>query len=275
MNKLVLTMCGILLLCAAQARGEAPDINGKDWTQIKDKHFVVTYPIWEDARMPRSILRKAEDYYDSISERIGYHPYNNFWTWDKRVQIVYYPDQASFVQATGQPTWSKGFSVSHFSSIDLKMIISFKGQEDFLNTVLPHEIGHLILHDFMGQYRVPVWFDEGVAQLEEERKEDAEHKSIVGKLAADQKTIPLPFLNNYSLRSQKDEMQIEIFYAESLYIVDFLIKTYGKESFQQLCRQLRDGKLFEDALKLVYYPTIDSMAALQVKWVTYMMEFIH
>jgi hypothetical protein len=47
---------------------------------------------------------------------------------------------------------------------------------------------------------------------------------------------------------KNDVESVSIFYVESLYIVDFLIKTYGKDAFKEMCRYLRDGETFEQSL---------------------------
>ena len=210
----------------------------------------------------------------SIAERLGYERYQNFWTWDQRVPIVYFSSQEEYTKTTGQSGWSKGFSISHLASVNLRMIITFQGQEDFLKTTLPHEIGHLILHDFIGSRRyIPSWLDEGVAQLEEER-DDQNHRTILAHLIESGQSIPLLLLESSNPNVQINVRYASIFYAESLYIVDFLVKTYGKEGFINLCRNLRDGKSFEDSLKNAYYPSIDSMKKLQEKWFQYMMQFL-
>ena len=253
-----------------------PIAASKGWREIKGNHFTVLFPPSESDGVPQAILQKSEEYYNAIADNIGYSRYGNIWTWDARVQIFYFSDQASYSAATGQPSWSKGFSGSHMASVNMRMIVSFRGQENFLTTVLPHEIGHLIMHDFMGAERkLPVWFDEGVAQLEEDNHDDEEHKRILARLMVDQKTIPLSLLEEYGLSPHNDATEAGIFYAESLYIVDFLIKTYGKDAFRQMCRHLRDGGSFNEALRSAYYPGIDSMVALQDKWVKYMVRFIH
>lgn len=250
------------------------DLNAKDWRQVKGKHFTVVYVAADGDQEPLAILRRAEEYYTSIADRIGYARTNDFWTWDERVPIVYFSSREKFAGATGQPPWSEGFSVTHKAGLNFRMIISFRGQEHFLDSILPHEISHLILHDFMGKSQAPVWFDEGIAQLEERGKID-EHRQVMAQLVSLDRTIPLESLENFNLKEVTDDRQVEIFYAESLYIVDFLIKTYGKAAFQKLCRQLRDGRTFEEALKSAYYPTIGSMSGLQDKWRAYMLNFIH
>ena len=152
--------------------------------------------------------------------------------------------------------------------------MSFKGQENFLEVILPHEITHLILHDFIGFDRpIPRFFDEGVAQLEQ-KDDSLEHMDVMVKLIVGGRIIPLQDLLTYDLLAHRDDVEsVSIFYVESLYIVDFLIKTYGKDAFKEMCRRLRDGDTFEHALKSSYYPTLDSLQTLQEKWFEYAKQF--
>jgi hypothetical protein len=254
------------------ARADAFRIDLKGWQEINDKHFKVYYKTGLGDTSPRQILNKAEEYYSTIADRIGYERYQNFWTWEQRVPIIYFSSLDEYIKTTGQPRWSKGFSVSHLSSINSRMIVTFKGQDDFLTGTLPHEISHLILHDFIGaKGQIPLWFDEGTAQLEEQRDEQ-NYRSIFARLIANGHSFPLPILQSIRPGMPMNERDSSIFYAESLYIVDFLVKTYGKEDFINLCRILRDGKSFEEALKGAYYPSLDSSAKLQDEWIKYMMK---
>ena len=188
---------------------------------------------------------------------------------------LYFSSQEEFTRVTGRPVWSKGFSISHLASVNLRMIVTFRGQENFLTTTLPHEISHLILHDFIGAHgQIPLWFDEGVAQLEEQRDNEQEHRAILARLIESGQSIPVVLLQNPNSGLLLNERYAGIFYIESLYIVDFLVKTYGKEAFVDLCRYLRDGKAFDDAFKSAYYPDMDSLTTLQDKWVKYMMQYL-
>ncbi len=268
------TLLVLLISFIFQAYSFALTLNLSSWQQISDKHFKVYFKEEVGEGESRQILNKAEEYYSSIADRIGYTRYRNFWTWDERVPIVYFSSQKEYARITERPVWSKGFSVSHLASVNLRMIVTFKGQDDFLNSTLPHEISHLILHDFIGPKRIiPLWFDEGVAQLEEQR-EDQNNATILAHVVANGQSLPLVVLKNLTSAVQFDNRYASIFYAESLYIVDFLIKTYGKENFVKLCRSLRDDKKFEEALRSSYYPSIDSIEKLHDAWVKYMMQYL-
>lgn len=271
MKKLILLLS---MIFSFNINAHAFNIDLKGWNQISDKHFIVFFKSGQSDNLPRSILNKAEEYYRSIADRIGYSRYQNFWTWDERVSIILFSSKDDYVSTTGRPVWSKGFAISHLSSINQRMIVAFIGEDDFLEDTLPHEIGHLILHDFIGMNRfIPKWFDEGVAQLEE-RRDDQDHQTILARLIQSGQGMPLVMMQDVSLGGNIDSRYASIFYAESLYIVDFLVKTYGKESFIKLCRNLRDGKNFEEALKSAYYPSIDSLVSLQSKWEKHMTQYL-
>ncbi len=229
----------------------------------------------DDEDMAHDILNHAEDYYNDIADDIGYSRYHNFWTWDNRVKIILFHDQESYVRQTGQPPWSNGFASIYSELFKSRIIVSYKGQPNFLEVILPHEITHLILHDFIGFDRpIPRFFDEGVAQLEQ-KDDSLSHMDVMARLIVGGKIIPLQDLLAYDLVAHKNDAEsVSIFYVESLYIVDFLVKTYGKDAFKEMCRHLRDGDSFEQALKSSYYPTIDSMQTLQEKWFEYAKQYL-
>jgi len=245
------------------------------WLKFDGDHFEVLCSSSDDEDLAHDVLNHAEEYYIDIADDIGYSRYQNFWTWDNRVKIILFPDQQSYVQTTGQPPWSDGFALMYSELFQSKIIVSYRGQPNFVEVILPHEITHLILHDFIGFDRpIPRFFDEGVAQLEQ-KDDSLDHMDIMAKMIVGGKIIPLPDLLNYDLMAHRnDALGVSIFYVESLYIVDFLIKTYGMDSFKELCRNLRDGASFEDALKSTYYPTLDSMQTLQDKWVDYAKQYL-
>lgn len=262
----------LFLFLYLSTQAQALTINLKGWQEVSDKHFKIYFKSPTTDDVPRQILNKAEEYYTTIADRIGYARYQDFWTWEERVPIIYFPTQEEYAQTTGQPAWSKGFSVSHLASVNLRMIVTYKGQENFLTGTLPHEISHLILHDFIGPNRhIPLWFDEGVAQLEEDRN-NQNYGPILARLIVNGQSMPFKLLQNVTPGAPLNSRQASIFYAESLYIVDFLVKTYGSEDFISLCRNLRDGKSFEDAFYSAYYPSLESSESLENAWIKYMMQ---
>jgi len=241
----------------------------EEWHEIKGKHFVVFYRQDEDKTAARKVLRKAEGYYKKIGAQIGYTRYSQFWTWDERVKIILFHDQQTFMKETGHPNWLLGYSSRDEQVLKSKVIVTYKQEANFFTGFLPHEISHLILGDFLHPRLVPLWFDEGVAQLQEVNK-SAMTDSMMRVLVRKGQTIPFEQLTCVTdIRLEKDPNKVMIFYSQSLSVVEFLIKRYGINAFRQLCRNLKDVS-FEKALKKAYLNQLMSIADLERQWIKYM-----
>ena len=148
------------VLCA----GSAVAADEIKWKELKGARFIVYFSGEES--FARDVLNSAERYYTRIAGELGYARYQDFWTWEKRCKIYVHPDHPSFLKASGGQEWSHGLA-----EYNTKTIVSYAWHEGFLDSLLPHEIAHLIFRDFIGfKGEVPLWLDEGVAQWEEEAK---------------------------------------------------------------------------------------------------------
>jgi hypothetical protein len=54
--------------------------------------------------------------------------------------------------------------------------------------------------------------------------------------------------------------------------VGFLIEKYGSTSFADFCRQLRDGKSMEEAIKFAYSTHMKGLSEMEDKWRKYLEE---
>lgn len=281
-------------LCAALAAFGAcffiyaAHASGQSWQELKSEHFIVCF--LEDERFAKDVLDEAEIYYQRIASELGYPRYSEFWTWDRRVRIYIHPDHASFLKATGQPQWSHGMA-----DYKNKQIVSYAWSEGFLESLLPHEMAHLIFRDFVGiKSNIPLWLDEGVAQWAEEGKRsqikamaaDAFRKntllSIHDMMTVDIKSIrgkDRVYIRSIRTRDGargllflSGDNLISTYYLEAVSLVGFLIERYGSDSFAVFCRQLRDGKTFQDALRNAYPVSIGTLDELEEKWAEYMQE---
>ncbi|MBP9854352.1 MAG: hypothetical protein KBD53_05755 [Candidatus Omnitrophica bacterium] len=236
-----------------------------EWKEEKDKHFIVKFTSSSDGEWAREVLRKAEDYYTVIARQIGYARYGNFWTWEDRVNIVLYPDQVTYIKETGLPSWSRGGATTYHRQLRTRAIVSFIQENAFLDNVLPHEISHLILADFLGGANIPNWFNEGVAQLQESGKQQ-EADMFMRKAVRKGTFIPFQQLISSDSVIMQDARYATFFYAQSVSMVYFLIQEYGSQEFGELCRQLRDGNSFETSLLKVYTTLISSIGDFEQKW---------
>lgn len=256
-------LCLVCLISAPVSADQAR------WGQLKDKHFVIYYEERGDAALAAQVLRKAEEYYAKIGSHIGYTRTNQFWTWDERVKIFLFHTQDSFMRSTGQPAWSTGYADRDSRVFKSRTIVTFRQETEFLDGLLPHEVSHLILHDFIKDSPIPVWFDEGVAQLQERGKSAAAQR-IMQELVGDARHVPFSIFSGLDIRQENDPVKARVFYAQSLSVVDFLVKRFGAESLATLCRNLRDGKDFEKSLSDATRGNIKNYADLEFKWSNYL-----
>lgn len=225
-----------------------------EWRQSNSEHFNIYYKKF-DRDFLSQLKQRSETLYRVITDDLGYRRFN-FWTWDNRAGIYIYNDKEDFLKSTGYSEWANG--VSHPM---IKKIESYYGAADnFFDTVLPHELGHLMLREFVGgEADIPLWFDEGVASRAESGSSEYSGKAV--KQAINDKSfIPLGRLSAIDIRNEKGQKLVQLFYAESFAAVDFLIRRYSRDRFMSLCRDLRDGKSFSEALYRNYYrKTLDDL----------------
>ncbi len=62
---------------------------------------------------------------------------------------------------------------------------------------------------------------------------------------------------------------INAYYVQGFSVVDFLISRYGTDDFTYFCRQLRDGKGIEEAIRFAYPNYIKSLKELELRWREY------
>jgi len=240
------------------ALAEAP------WDVVKGDHFLVYHR--GDAEGARNVSRRAEDHYRRIRHDLGFAKYDDFWVWDRRVRIYVYPSHRFFVRATGAPGWAAGKA-----SYDRREISTFRGNDSFLDSVLAHELTHLIFVDFLGfqSTEVPLWLHEGMAQWEEPGRRAGAH-SLCRRLLAGNRLFPLAELTRLDVHAVKRGRRTAAFYAQSASLVGYLIEQHGSVPFRKLCGQLRDGKRLDDALRFTYPGTIRTLEALETAWRTYL-----
>lgn len=213
------------------------------WTVKKSDHFVVYFRD-APAGYVEDLIKEAEDCYNSITTKLGFTRFEDFWTWENRCKIYLYPTREDYQRATGRPGWS-GATVD----ITTRTINTYLFEKDFLQIVLPHEMGHLVFREFVGyKTTLPLWLDEGIAILQE-RQNQQDRLSLVQGLVFSGLHIPLEKL----IEIDKDNLVFaQVFYAESFSVVNFLLQKYGTDKFIDFCRYLRDKKDWKKGLRAVY-----------------------
>jgi hypothetical protein len=233
------------------------------WNIEKSDHFIVYYQDIPQQYVDK-LIEKAEYFYNSIVDALGFTRFDNFWTWDDRCKIYIYPSQEEYQKNTGLPRWSE-------ASVNVrdKIINTYFQEEDFYESLLPHELGHVVFRQYVGvNIQLPLWLDEGVACMQEGSK--SRRLALARKLLGSHSFIPLDQLMGKGGRmSFRDIIAPGPFYAESLSLVDFLLTEYGKEKFVDYCRELKDNKKNWLESLLINYDFKD-VPDMNAKWIDYL-----
>ncbi len=231
-----------------------------DWNIKKSKHFIIYYQEAPQDYL-NQVARKAEYYYKSITDYLGLRRFD-FWTWDKRCKIYLYPSRAQYLLTTNAVSWSKGGV-----HVINKEIITYVGKEQFLNYVLPHEMGHIIFREVVGYEKsLPLWIDEAVAVLQEENRQ--RYLRAAAKFVGEGRYIPLEELSQ--IRSYK-QVEPYVFYGEAASIMDFLLEEFGRDKFVGFCRRLRDAEHWQEALLKEY--RFENLQELEQAWVNSIAQY--
>jgi len=248
-------LCFLVTVCSASAK------DGPDWSELKGKHFIVYYV--GSKKFASEVLEKSEKLYGTITKRLGFTRYGNFWLWDDRARIWIYATRKDFADAESAPLWAAGKA-----SVKTREIKAFETNADFCESVLPHELSHLIFREFTGLGSdVPLWLDEGVAQLQE--KDRKASTALLKDAGLKGSLIPLAKLALIK-PEQLEGMGPAVFYAESLSVVEFIVDKYGSVNFRKFCGLLKSGKSVNDALRFTYPGSIRSIDALEKAWLKHL-----
>lgn len=242
----------ILLCCATNAFAD------KDWKEYKTDSFkVLAHQV--DGDFVQTVMDEAEITLGQVLDNFGLRRYQ-IWSRQNPVLIVIYKDEEDYVHNGGQARWSHGAAL-----IQSRAIRTYPSASGFFDSILPHELGHIVLHEHIGtQIPVPLWFDEGVAMYQEKAKNVGSHKAVL-EAVKNGAFIPLTELMNVRLYSQSDSALVKLFYLESASIVNFMITEFGDYRFKKLCSALKENRSFENAI-IDIYPRVKSFDDLNKQW---------
>lgn len=246
-------VAGAWLVCALATSVVGADATGT-WDVVKSQHFLVHHA--GDAAFAERVAERAEAYYETIASDLGYTRRSGFWLWENRVRILIYPTAQAFRDASNAPGWAIGRASSRRHEI----AGCRTDGEGFLTTVLPHEMTHLVLGEFVGDDHLPQWLSEGLAQWEQ----GGRPKTM--PLANPAAAFALKDLMSMDVRQEKDSGRVQAYYAQCASLVGFLVTRQGGERLGQFCRALRDGKETPRALAQAYPDVAASVEALEQAW---------
>src|SRR5438552_4381019 len=213
-----------------KARREAGTHN--ELAVLQSPHFILRYKA-SDRQLGQEILDTLEDLYNHLSRDLtSVAP--------ATVAVILYPDQTYF-DITQAPSWTGAV-------FDGKIRVPTRGLTgvtDRLRAILAHELSHSFIASLPGRGS-PIWFQEGVAQLQE-GKSAANARKLLAQLQRENHLTPLKNLRDSFMGLSPD--QAGIAYAESLSAVEYLASQFGKPAIRNLLDLMGQNYNFENAFR--------------------------
>jgi hypothetical protein len=241
----------------AHAEAEMTD-DTRSWETLGDGRVRV---YWYDQRedFGERLLDAAQRGFAHIEKATGYTP-------ERELRIVMYNDFESFCSVF--PSWAcqEWYAGVTFGNMTVQYLIP--GQRRFvINEVVPHELAHAFLQDWMGLnvQALPRWFDEGQAtnnQLEGIDREIERARFV----AMNYDLIRLPVMNEMMIGYRDDSDFVADWYAQSASLVAFLYERWGTESLGEIVSMVKEGQRFERALQTVTGLTLEEYELAWREW---------
>jgi hypothetical protein len=185
--------------------------------------------------------------------------------WNPKCDIFLYANGQEYYRATGQAPTTPGHadieSERGTGRVLSRRIHLHCDVPDMVEGRLPHETTHVVLAGQFGGRALPRWADEGIAVLSEPEGHVEKHRrnlvrsQTAGELFNVRELMQLP--------DWPHARRVSAFYAQSVYLVDFLVRQRGPQTFTEFLREgMQHG--YEPALQKHY--GIRGFTDLQTRW---------
>lgn len=184
------------------------------------------------------------------------------WARTERVTLYLFQTQAAYQRFTGRPGWSGGSS-----SVERRTLYLYRSSE--VTGILAHELTHVYFDSFFaGGKADPLWLSEGMATFIQIQRGLASPNWIRPNLekVVDNKGYGLKEMMAVSSLSGVSDGSVRLWYTEAYSVVRFLIRSKWFVSYYQFCKNLRDGRPFNEALYKAYGMPYNRLSSLELAW---------
>ena len=229
--------------------------NRFNWQHLSQGKYQVNW-YNQDITFGQSVLNQVVSNAQRISNNLG-------GSATQPINLWIYTDDNDFKSSLppGMYEWVGGIA---FPGIDQAEIV-VNGLDDFtLQRDMPHELTHLIFHQLVSLYIVPLWFDEGMAVYNQTYHEpemlatfrDAQAKHSLLSLDTISRTFPANADTAY------------LAYAQSWQLLSYMYQTFGQDKMHTLIKLMNSGEqTFNADVKQAFGEDMDQ---LEDQWLTYL-----
>jgi len=203
---------------------------------------IILYWYNADQTFGRRLLDSAVESLARLEENIGVEL-------EKPIKIIVYQSKADMQEAL---IWrGRVFEerIITLGTVVAPNIMLLHGTHRDVDRTIAHELTHVVvgLATENPYAEIPAWLNEGLAMYNEGELRRENAKALERGIRENR------LLSVRSLTSiTGDPDEINLFYGEAYSVVEFLLKTYGKEKMSQLLKVFKEGRLPDDALMEVY-----------------------
>jgi hypothetical protein len=197
----------------------------------------------------------------------------------KKCLVFIWKDREDYLRhlvAPGRPdlAMTGGFAVSVVDRLPHQLYLY--DSDRLFDTVIPHELGHLILEVSLNpsrRYHIPLWLHEGFAQCQEKKS----FEMVAGELATaagNDKLLPLKELTGYNDYPDSYDKR-HLFYQQSEGLVRFLLaeQTTPGEFFYLARKIVFWAEDLEPAIRIRYNKKFPNLNRLEESWIKYIKSY--
>ena len=192
----------------------------------------------------RNAAREAGELYSAVKNELEtfFH-----WPLDFRPTLILIDDRRKF-----QQTVSTDLIVAYAVPRRNVMVIDYSRMNTSpfsLRSTLKHELCHLLLHHYINGSNLPKWFDEGVCQWASDGIAEIVmdyRRSNLTQAVLSGKYFRMRELND---RFPGDKDSLQLAYAQSKSLVDYISREYGREAILTILNNLRSGLSFKESVR--------------------------
>ena len=223
----------------------------KDMEKETTGHFHVSFIDGNhQVSLADEILETLETAYVDLGSDLAFFP-------DVRIPVLLYSQQ-DYQGVTRSPSWAGAV-------YDGKIRLPLASRHEMtsqMRSILYHEYMHVLVH-FMTKRPVPVWLNEGLAEMAGRRIVSRPHYDLAENIASkgmlEWDVLERPF-------AHLAEEKVLQAYEQSFSIVYFMVESYGWHKITELLLELQKGQEWESAVKIVYNDYGLDWAAMQKEW---------
>jgi tetratricopeptide (TPR) repeat protein len=212
------------------------------WPKVEREPFVVKYDDQKFSQVGQVVLGFLQAAESVARRTLGHVP-------ARRVTLIMYGQQ-DFAATTGAHSWAGGL----FDGKIRLPVRNFEHNKEAIRKTIAHEYTHLVVRDLCR--KCPVWLNEGLAQLAEE-KSLSQARETLRAMKEPRHISEMPA----SWMGIQDARLVSELYAQALLFTHFLVERLGYPAIRDLLAKTNTAPSFDAAFAEIAGKSLDEAEA--------------